>query len=101
MGNDKQNLGFHIHQRSSRQKVASFLRLGVSADNIRTWRRQLGKNGELKDSRNPAQAMADFEEIKRLKKHLRYPNLTNKAVRSKSAKTKLNMHNRADNLKNY
>lgn len=45
-------------------------RLGISPERIRLWKRQLGRGQSVMDTRTPAQAMADLEEIKRLKKQV-------------------------------
>lgn len=60
-------------------------RLGVRADIIRTWRRQLGQGSKIKDSRTPAQVMADLEEIKRLKKQISDLEKTNYILKKAAA----------------
>ena len=59
-------------------------RLGVRPDNIRLWRRQLGRGLEG-DSRTPVQAMADSEEIKRLRKQVSDLEKTNYILKKAAA----------------
>jgi len=60
-------------------------RLGVRADIIRTWRRQLNQGSKNKDIRTPAQVMADLEEIKRLKKQISDLEKTNYILKKAAA----------------
>jgi len=70
-------------QIGSNDEAAS--RLGIKADNIRTWKRQLGRKSNSKDSRTPAQVMADLEEIKRLKKQVSDLEKTNYILKKAAA----------------
>lgn len=59
-------------------------RLGIKADSIRLWRRELGRS-QSTDSRTPAQAMADLEEIKRLRKQINDLEKTNYILKKAAA----------------
>ncbi len=60
-------------------------RLGIDADRIRTWKRQLGRSKNTKDPRTPGQVMADLEEIKRLKKQVSDLEKTNYILKKAAA----------------
>ena len=64
------------------QKAAE--KLGVQVDSIRLWRRQLGRTNE-QETRTVAQAMADAEEIKRLKKQISDLEKTNYILKKAAA----------------
>ena len=64
------------------QKAAE--KLGVQVDSIRLWRRQLGHTNE-QETRTVAQAMADAEEIKRLKKQISDLEKTNYILKKAAA----------------
>ena len=51
--------------------------MGVRTDIIRASRTQFSKGSKNKDTRIPAQVMAEFEEIKKLKKQISDPENTN------------------------
>lgn len=59
-------------------------KLGIEADSIRLWRRQLGRS-KSKDSRTVAQAVADSEEIRRLKKQVSDLEKTNYILKKAAA----------------
>ncbi len=60
-------------------------RLGIDADRIRTWKRQLGRSKSTNDPRTPAQVMANLEEIKRLKKQVSDLEKTNYILKKAAA----------------
>lgn len=64
------------------QKAAE--KLGVQVDSIRLWRRQLGRTNE-QETRTVAQAMADAEEIKKLKKQISDLEKTNYILKKAAA----------------
>jgi transposase len=60
-------------------------KLGIQADNIRSWRKALGRSVGGEDPRTVAQAMADVEEIKRLKKQVSELEKTNYILKKAAA----------------
>ena len=59
-------------------------RLGIQAERIRLWKRQLGRNSPGK-SVSVAQSMADAEEIKRLRKQVSELEKTNYILKKAAA----------------
>jgi transposase len=66
----------------SAQKAAE--KLGIQVDSIRLWRRQLGRTN-AQETRTVAQAMADAEEIKKLKKQISDLEKTNYILKKAAA----------------
>jgi transposase len=59
-------------------------RLGIPQERIGTWKRQLGRNRD-DDNRTTAQAMADAEEIKKLRKQVSELEKTNYILKKAAA----------------
>ena len=70
-------------QIGSQAEAAS--RLGINPERIRLWKHQLGRANKSQDTRTPQQAIADLEEIKRLRKQVTDPEKTNYILKKAAA----------------